>query len=99
MDLPFIKLMRLYTCFIYEVQWKWIGGRKLEVYDDPIVYLGCILIADKQFYYGSLNNRIDDDLADKLKRIISESKWHLIIALTGIIMLPYNINDWFSLIY
>lgn len=46
----------------------------MEVYDDPIVYLGCILIADKQFYYGSLNNRIDDDLADKLKRIISESK-------------------------
>lgn len=43
------------------------------MYDDPIVYLGCILIAEKQFYYGNLNNRIDDDLADKLKRIVAQN--------------------------
>lgn len=46
----------------------------MEVFDDPIIYLGCILIADKQLYYGNLNNRIADDLADKLRRIIAESR-------------------------
>lgn len=39
-------------------------------FDNPIIFIGCILIKDNKFYYGNLNNEINGELFDKLKPYI-----------------------------
>ncbi len=49
-----------------------LEGEILEVFDDPIVYLGCIFVVNNQFYYGNMTNRIEGELSNKLTGIIGK---------------------------
>ncbi|SDH40316.1 hypothetical protein SAMN05443529_1131 [Desulfosporosinus hippei DSM 8344] len=46
------------------------GKEILEVFDNPIVYMGCIFVVNNKLYYGNMNNNITGELADMLKNII-----------------------------
>ncbi|MFZ7122031.1 MAG: hypothetical protein ACOWWH_13910 [Eubacteriaceae bacterium] len=42
----------------------------LEIFDDPIIYIGCIFVVDEKLYYGNLNNSIEGELYDELIDIL-----------------------------
>lgn len=47
-----------------------IQGR---TFDDPIIYMGCILVKDDNFYYGNLTNEIKGDLKSQLREYIKSN--------------------------
>lgn len=41
-----------------------------RTFDNPIVFMGCILIKDNKFYYGNLDNEIKGELLNKVEKLI-----------------------------
>ncbi|MGL5087181.1 MAG: hypothetical protein ACRC68_15950, partial [Clostridium sp.] len=59
-----------------DVYYIYVDSPKSKIYerifDDPIIYIGCIFIKDDRMYYGNRQNEIKDELKNNIIEVIKK---------------------------